>query len=107
LFIASIRYLTFVHEAPTKMFFLHSEDICIRCSTSKGSMHPYLTFDHQACHLKTEQIKDIAVANPYYMTESNLVNPQGCFLLGAYLLSCLNFMVGNKEKHCIIMSYFH
>ena len=94
----------FLDKSPAELFFLRFDDIFNMFHLKR--LHPTLVrlFTlSEAYQVRKEDTPAIAIADPYYMLESNLCTHEGRLVVMQYIE---DFLVANKEKEIFLLPYF-
>ena len=94
----------FVEEVPGDVFFLRFEHIFDMFHMKRLDVSLVHLFAlHLAYVVSRKKISKIAVADPFYMCESNLLGRESRRVATEYIEE---FMVANKHKEIILLPYF-
>jgi hypothetical protein len=96
--------LGFVDTSPADVIFLwfeHIFDLLDRKSLDDSLVRLYAL--HLAHLVAKEQLGDIAIGDPYYMHEHQLVSHEGCVVMMEHIE---DLMVKNRKKKIILLPYF-
>jgi hypothetical protein len=95
----------FVHEAPADLFFIAYEDIFNLFHSRRLDYNLVRLYAlHQAMRIKRENTSNIAIVDPYYMRDCQLVEGSGERTMATTYLQ--KFLVDNKRKDVILLPFF-
>ena len=95
----------FIHEAHADLFFIAYEDIFNLFHSRRLDYNLVRIYAlHQAMKIKREKIPHVAIVDPYYMCDSQLVEGSGERTMATTYLQ--NFLVDNKRKDVILLPFF-
>ena len=97
--------LDFVHEAPADLFFIAYEDV-FKLFHSRWLDYNLVRLYalNLAMKIKREATPYVAVADPYYMRDSQLVEGSGTRTMATEYLQ--RFMLNNKRKNNLLVPFF-
>jgi hypothetical protein len=99
------KYVDFIHEAPTDLFFIVYEDV-FKMFLSKQLDYKLIRLYtlNLAMKIKGEKTPQIAIVDPYYMRANQLVEGLGTWAMAMEYLQ--KFMVANKRKDILLLPFF-
>jgi len=97
--------LDFVHEAPADLFFIAYEDVFKLFHSRRLDYNLVRLYAlNLAMKIKREATPYVAVADPYYMRDSQLVEGSGTRTMATEYLQ--RFMLNNKRKNNLLVPFF-
>ena len=97
--------MDFVHEAPADLLFIAYEDIFKLFHSRRLDYNLVRLYAlNLAMKIKREATPAVAVADPYYMRDSQLVEGSGTRTQATEYLQ--RFMLNNKRKYNLLVPFF-
>ena len=95
----------FITEAPADLFFIAFEDVFNMFHSRRLDYNLVRLYAlHQAMKIKRENTPHVAIVDPYYMRDSQLMEGSGERTMATTYLQ--KFLVDNKRKDVILLPFF-